>query len=172
MPFTPFHMGAALALKFAAQQRFSLIAFGLAQIAMDIEPLIGMLRGTAVLHGPTHTFLGALVIGLLVAWVSPWVCGFLLRRYNQAVRCLHLPWLTEVAVPPPAAVLSGALAGTLSHVVLDALMHRDMHPLRPFADANPLLGLISHDGVYELCVVLGVAGLAGWLMVKWLRRNA
>lgn len=55
MPFTPFHMGAGLALKAVAGRHFSVLTFGIAQVAMDIEPLVGMLRGAAVLHGPTHT---------------------------------------------------------------------------------------------------------------------
>lgn len=59
MPFTPFHMGAGLALKAVAGRHFSVLTFGIAQVAMDIEPLVGMLRGAAVLHGPTHTYLGA-----------------------------------------------------------------------------------------------------------------
>lgn len=58
MPFTPFHMGAGLALKAVAGRHFSVLTFGIAQVAMDIEPLVGMLRGAAVLHGPTHTYFG------------------------------------------------------------------------------------------------------------------
>ena len=44
MPFTPFHMGAGLALKAVAGRHFSVLTFGIAQVAMDIEPLVGMLR--------------------------------------------------------------------------------------------------------------------------------
>jgi hypothetical protein len=44
-----------MALKILAGRRFSLISFGVAQVVMDIEPLIGILRGSGVLHGPTHT---------------------------------------------------------------------------------------------------------------------
>ncbi|MGR9013877.1 MAG: DUF4184 family protein [Gammaproteobacteria bacterium] len=80
MPFTPFHMGAALIVKPAAQRHFSVIAFGVAQIAMDIEPLIGMLKNSENLHGHTHTFIGALVIGLLVALVTAYICRPILRR--------------------------------------------------------------------------------------------
>jgi hypothetical protein len=50
MPFTPFHMGAALIVKPVTQKNFSLIAFGVAQVAMDIEPLIGMLRHSEILQ--------------------------------------------------------------------------------------------------------------------------
>jgi hypothetical protein len=57
MPFTPFHMGAALIVKPGLNRNISVITFGLAQVAMDIEPGIGMLTGADVLHGPTHTLL-------------------------------------------------------------------------------------------------------------------
>lgn len=78
-------MGAELIVKPAVQRNFSLISFDLAQIAMDIEPLLGMLRKSEFLHGATHTFLGAIVIGLLVAVVSPYICRPILYRYNQEV---------------------------------------------------------------------------------------
>ena len=45
MPFTPFHMGAALIVKPVSGSRFSVLTFALAQIAMDIEPGVGMLLG-------------------------------------------------------------------------------------------------------------------------------
>ncbi|MCB1770876.1 MAG: hypothetical protein KDJ31_14465 [Candidatus Competibacteraceae bacterium] len=42
MPFTPLHRGPGLAIKALAGRRFSLLTFGIAQVAMDIEPLIGL----------------------------------------------------------------------------------------------------------------------------------
>lgn len=167
MPFTPFHMGVALLVKPAAQKHFSLITFGLAQIAMDIEPLIGMMRNSDILHGPTHSVLGAIMIGLLVALVSPSICRPILRRYNQEVMVYQLRWLCEPS-PTRLAIWSGAFWGTLSHVVLDSFMHYDMRPLAPFSDANPLLNVLSHDGVYQLCFMLGLVGCMAWLLTKWL----
>ena len=169
MPFTPFHMGAGLIVKPAAQRNFSLISFGVAQIAMDIEPLIGILRNSQILHGPTHTFLGAIVIGLLVAVISAYICRLILCRYNQEVNTYKLSWLSESAEPTRMAIGSGAFFGTLSHIVLDSFMHYDIRPFAPFSDVNPFLNLISHDGVYQLCFVLGVVGVMAWLMIKWLK---
>ena len=40
------------------------------------------------------------------------------------------------------AVLSGAVLGAGSHLLLDALMHADMAPFWPFTTANPLLGAV------------------------------
>lgn len=59
-------MGLALIAKPALSLNISVITFGIAQVVMDIEPVIGILTGAEVLHGPTHTILGALVMGFLV----------------------------------------------------------------------------------------------------------
>lgn len=171
MPFTPFHMGAALIVKSAAQKHLSLITFGIAQIMIDIEPFIGMMRQSDILHGPTHTLWGAITIGFLVALVSPTICRPILRRYNQEVTTYKLRWLSEPIEPTRVAIWSGALWGTLSHIILDSFMHDDMRPLAPFSDANPLLHVISHDGVYQLCVALGVIGCIAWLLTKWTYRD-
>ena len=172
MPFTPFHMGAAMLLKPGAGSRFSVIAFGFAQIAMDIEPGIGMLRGSDVLHGPSHTILGAVLIAVAVAVSSPWLVSRIVRRWNQEVRHHKLDWLAESEHVSRAAVVTGAFFGTLSHLVLDSLMHHDIRPLAPFSNANPLIGIVSHDGVYQLCVAMGVIGTVAWVGLKYLRRGS
>lgn len=51
MPFTPFHWGFGAAAKAVLDRRMSLTSFALAQVAMDIEPGIGLLPGSAELHG-------------------------------------------------------------------------------------------------------------------------
>jgi len=166
MPFTPFHMGAAMIVKPAARQHFSVLVFGIAQVAMDIEPLVGMIRDWDVLHGPSHTILGALAIGAMVAWLSPPLCNLILNRFNQEVSQHNMSWLQELHPISKVAAMTGALFGTLSHLVLDSLMHHDIHPFAPFSNANPLMDLVSHDGVYKLCVVLGVVGVVTWFAIK------
>lgn len=171
MPFTPFHMGAAMLVKPGAGSRFSVIAFALAQVIIDIEPGIEMARGSDVLHGPSHTIFGAILIAAAVAAISPWLASRIVRRWNQEVRHHKLDWLTESEQVGRTAVIAGAFFGTLSHLVLDSMMHHDIHPLAPFSNANPLIGLVSHDGVYQMCVVIGVIGTAAWFVLKWLRRD-
>lgn len=172
MPFTPFHMGAALIVKPAAQKHLSLITFGIAQIAMDIEPFIGMIRQSDILHGLTHTLIGAIIIGVFVAFASPSICRPLLRRYNREVASYKLDWLSEPTEPTHFAIWSGALWGTLSHIILDSFMHDDIQPFAPFSGINPLLHVIAHDDVYQLCSALGTAGCTAWLLTKWLRRHS
>ena len=96
MPFTPLHMGPALLLKAGADRRFSLFAFGCAQILMDIEPLLGLIRHAPTLHGRSHTLAWALPIGLVAALLARLLRGVILRRWNRevghyGVRRLSLP---------------------------------------------------------------------------------
>jgi membrane-bound metal-dependent hydrolase YbcI (DUF457 family) len=171
LPFTPFHMGAALIAKPWLNRNFSVITFGIAQVAMDIEPGIGMLTGADVLHGPTHTILGALIIAYVVMRIAPSVCNYLVRRWNKEVTYHRLAWLVQPETTSKTAVTVGAIFGTLSHVFLDSLIHHDIHPLLPFSKANPLTDLVSHDGVYQFCAVAGVLGAVAWVAMQWFGRH-
>lgn len=165
-------MGAALIVKPALSRRFSVITFGIAQVAMDIEPAIRMAAGTDILHGPTHTILGALVMALLVMLIAPSICNALLTKWNKEVVYYQQLWLVHPGPVSKTAVIMGACFGTLSHVVLDSLMHHDIHPLSPFSQMNPFMGLMTHDGVYQACTIAAVLGIAGWLVSQWARRTS
>lgn len=164
MPFTPFHLGPGLALKAVAGERFSLLAFGVAQVAMDLEPLVGILSGADVLHGTSHTYVAAIPIGFVAAAITPILCRPLLRAWNQFLRNYRLARLAGADTFAKPALLFGALAGTLSHVALDSLMHHDIRPLAPFSTANDLLGAVSLDTLHLACVAAGVAGLVLWAL--------
>ncbi len=140
MPFTPFHLGPAALVKAALARRFSFLVFGVSQVLIDIEPLVRILRHDDVLHGPTHSFVGAVVlapVAALIGRAAGWAIG---PRISLAV------------------ALGSALIGTTSHVVLDAVMHGDMHPFWPFSVANPLLGLVSVRDLHLFCLASAVAG--------------
>ncbi len=147
MPFTPLHLGPGLVFKAIGRRHFSFMVFGGSQVMMDIEPLIGILRGWSVLHGWTHTVLGALAIGSLA--------GLMGRPISERV----LRWL-DIGHPPFTwrASFISAYVGTFSHVALDAIMHADMDPLRPFVMGNSLLGMMSIDMLHLLCFGLGLIG--------------
>ena len=164
-------MGAALIVKPALNRRFSVITFGIAQVAMDIEPGIRMAAGTDVLHGPTHTILGALVMAFLVMLIAPSIFSALLTKWNKEVVYYQQMWLVLAGPPSKTAITMGACFGTLSHVVLDSLMHHDIHPLSPFSQTNPFMGLIAHDGVYQACTIAGVLGIVAWFVSQWARRT-
>lgn len=158
MPFTPFHMGPGVALKALAGPRFSVLIFGFAQVLIDVEPLVRILRGDVVLHGATHTYLGALVIAGVAAVLGRPLAQAGLTRWRRAAnlpRCARpdgprqLTWGTTVG---------SALVGTLSHVALDSVMHADMAPLAPVAPSNDLLGVLSLRALHLGCVAAGALG--------------
>lgn len=162
MPFTPFHMGPALALKALTGRHFSVLVFGIAQVAMDIEPLVGLIRGSRVLHGWTHTYIGALGIAAVVACVAPPICRPILSVWNHLLDELQFPWHVSESGIGTFPALSGAFIGTLSHVALDSFMHADIEPLRPWSASNGLLGSIETLDLYLYCVRAGVLGMLAW----------
>jgi hypothetical protein len=148
MPFTPFHLGPGAAFKAIGGTRFSFMIFGGSQILMDIDPLVGIIEGKPVLHGPSHTVLGALVIGFISGVIGRPATQFALCWLR--IRHARLTWTVSFV---------SAFVGTFSHVGLDAIMHRDMAPLWPFASGNALLGFVSVGWLYLLCVVAGALGM-------------
>jgi membrane-bound metal-dependent hydrolase YbcI (DUF457 family) len=68
-------------------------------------------------------------------------------------------------------VVAGAFTGTLSHVVLDSLMHGDITPLAPWSTANGLLGVISLRALHEVCILSGLLGLLVWVGVHGRQRR-
>lgn len=170
MPFTPFHMGAALLCKPFCKSSLSLITFGVAQILMDIEPGIGMLNGSNRLHGFSHTLVGAIMIAFVVILISPTICSAIFRKANRELEHYRVTWLIFPERLRYRDVVFSALFGTLSHVVLDSILHTDIRPLAPFSELNPIFGLISHDGVYEICTLSGFVGIFIWALISWRRQ--
>lgn len=160
MPFTPFHLGPGLACKALLGPRFSFMVFGGAQVLMDIEPLIGILRGWPVLHGPTHTLAGALLIGSIAGVIGRPVSAFVLDMLP--VRHTLFSWRASFA---------GAYVGTFSHVLLDAVMHADMAPWWPIVGGNALLGSVALDRLHVACVGAGVLGALG-VTIRAMRARA
>lgn len=157
-------MGPALALKGIAGNRFSVLMFGVAQVAIDVEPGIGLLRGSATLHGWTHTYLGATVIAAAVLLLGRPLCLAILKRWNRELSAHRLGWLASPESLGWPAAAAGAFIGTYSHVALDSLMHSDIRPFAPFSSVNGLLDLVSYQALHVGCVVAGLAGVSLWLL--------
>ena len=162
MPFTPFHMGPGILIKALLQGSFSLMVFGWAQIIMDIQPLVVLLTGEGHLHGFTHTFIGATLIGAASALTGKYAAEFGLRLIHQG-RHLPIGW--------PVAIVS-AFIGSYSHVLLDGVMHADLEPFAPFTTENPWLGFVSVGALHRFCVYSGLVGAGLYFAVAyWLRRS-
>jgi len=171
MPITPLHMGPGLAIKAVLGRRFSLMVFGFSQVAIDIEPLIGILRDDDILHGFTHTYLGATLIALASVVFGRPICQYLLRYWNPDPKSAFLNWWGMPSRISWSAAIAGAFIGSYSHVFLDSIMHYDMHPLAPWSKANELLHVVSVDNLYLLCVLSGVLGVVLIVAFKVLRQS-
>ncbi|PPD42165.1 MAG: hypothetical protein CTY16_14855 [Methylobacter sp.] len=168
MPFTPLHMGPGAAIKAVLGQYFSLMVFGVAQIAMDIEPLVRIIRGDSLIHGFTHTYIGATLIGIATFVVGWPFCQGTLRFWNFITKPKFLRWLHASSPISKFAAFSGAFVGTFSHVFLDSIMHVDIHPWIPLNEGNSMLHFISVGWLHLFCVGLGVAGfMALFVIFVW-----
>ena len=154
MPFTPFHFGPGLAIKGLIPNQFSFSMFALANVAMDLEPLYRMWRIEMPLHGFSHTLSGAALITVGSALLGRFAIKRTWRLYER--------WSAEAGEPFEIAWLQawmGALLGTGSHLLLDAVMHTDMHPFAPMTDANPLLMTEWMLHLHLACLVAGMFGM-------------
>ncbi len=161
MPATPFHFGPGLLVKAAAPRQFSMAAYSLAQVVIDIESGYYLLQGASPVHRQAHTFaLGGLIglmCGLIVSKVGAWIA-----RPRDVV-----PEALAAEYRLPVAALSGIFGGML-HSLLDGIMHADIRPFRPFTPANPLYELVNVQILYLVCIITGVVGAA--LLLAWERR--
>lgn len=161
MPATPFHFGPGLLVKAAAPRQFSMAAYSLAQVVIDLESGYHLLHNDYPVHRQAHTFylggLIGLVCGLVMSRVGTW-----LARPRDVV-----PEALAAEYRLPIAAWSGIFGGLL-HSVLDGIMHADMRPFRPFTDGNPLYGLVSLRILYLFCIITGLVGAA--LLLAWERR--
>jgi len=164
-------MGPGLALKAVGGRYFSLMLFGFSQVAIDIEPLVRIIRGDAVLHGFTHTYLGATLVGLMSVLIGRPVCQFLLNFWKLDPNSSFLVWLRGPRVISWTAAAVGTFLGTYSHVFLDSIMHSDMRPFAPLVDATPLLHIISVGSLHLMCVLAGVVGALVLFATFVLRRR-
>lgn len=158
MPVTPFHFGPGLLIKAVAGRHVSLMVFGFSQVAMDIEVIVRAFRNDGLLHGFSHTYLGATAIGLVSVVAGRPICQALLDRWASDPKGVLETWLRGMPrISWPAAVV-GAFVGTYSHVFLDSFMHADMEPLAPFSGANALLFMVSSGALHVGCALSGVLG--------------
>jgi hypothetical protein len=158
MPATPLHMGPGILVKALAGRYFSLLVFGFAQVMIDIEPVVRIIRGDAFLHGFTHTYLGATGIAIISALIGRPVCQMILDRWRDDPASPFMNWLRGPPRISWTAAISGALLGTYSHVVLDSIMHVDMEPFTPLSTANALHQIVSLDALHIFCLATAVLG--------------
>jgi membrane-bound metal-dependent hydrolase YbcI (DUF457 family) len=125
MPITPLHFGLALPFKIIRGEKMSVTAFCLANMSMDVEPIIKVLFDVSGdLHAHTHNFPHA------------WAIGTITLLFVMFIHDVVIPqsWRTGNARP----WIEGIFFGVTSHVLIDALVHSDVSPLYPLSNYNPL----------------------------------
>jgi hypothetical protein len=154
VPFTPFHFGPGLLLKLAAPRRVSVTAFIATQVAVDLEPLYLLMRDEYPVHRTLHTVWAAGTVGVGIG-LALWAVA------RGRVKGLSPTATAEFRGGP--AVLGG-LVGGISHALLDGLMHRDIHALRPLSEAQWVLGPRGVTALHLACLIAGAVGAAGLLV--------
>ena len=172
MPFTPFHMGPALAVKAATRRYFNVPVFAFTQVGIDSEVLIGLpFRGDLTNHAVLHTLGGGALIAIIAILLLRPVIQPGARLWNHLAGVKPDSFMyMETRVPRSAAVIS-AVIGSGSHVLLDAMSHPDMTPFAPLAWGNPFSGALTSVQVTVLCLALWAAGGGAILAFAYLRRR-
>ncbi len=158
MPFTPLHLGPALFFGMVLLRYIDLPTFLVANVIVDIEPLViltfGLHRTSSLglpLHGLLHTFLGGTFVALLLALVMIRMRGYL----EPLMRLVSLEQVSS-----PRSVYAAALSGVYMHILLDSLLYADIRPFYP-SSYNPFLGgMAAAFGVWWFCIVTGLIGVA------------
>jgi len=162
-PFTPFHLGPALALGLPLRKRMYLPTFMLANVVLDFEPLLVLIMGLRYpLHGYFHTFLAALLLEVVLGYAMLNLDGILRPLYGL----LHLD--LDINRKPVPFILAGA-SGTVLHVLLDSPLYIEMHPLYPLT-MNPMYNPALSFGAYCICAVMGIFGLVYYAYVAPIHR--
>jgi hypothetical protein len=170
MPFTPFHLGPALCLGIPLRKYIHAPTFILANVILDIEPLLVLTMGLNYpLHGYLHTFIAAVVVGVVFGLGM----FFLERIMHPLYKTLLLE--PEAKFKKTNFIIAGVL-GTMLHVLFDSPLYFDIKPFYPLT-VNPLYGSVSSLEIYLLSFWLGVLGVVFYLLLlifksyKRLRKN-
>lgn len=167
MPITPFHFGPGILIKSFRTRTFSWSMFVLANVAIDVEPVLWFLFTGDPVHDVLHTYLGAFFLALACAyWGKHW-CESFLRWWNSSLSERQFEWMgVDEHISQKSAYVS-AITSTVSHVFLDSFMHVDVRPYWPFTSANTFQGLLPIEFLHILCIGTGLWGLLLLMTVKW-----
>lgn len=158
MPFTPFHFGPGAAIALPLNRHIDLFAFLLANVVVDVEPLIVMTFSLSYpLHGYVHTFAGAtlacLISGCILfffkGFISEFMRTFVIKDYDAAKKRM---------------ILSSVLGGWF-HILLDSMIYTDIRPFYPFS-LNPFFGIMSSETLYRLCALAFIPAAAFYLAIR------
>jgi hypothetical protein len=156
MPFTPFHLGPALAFGLPLRRYIHVPTFIVGNVILDVEGLLVIFLGLNYpLHGYLHTFLLAAAVGLLI--------GFVMFKLEPPMQPFYRKIQLETNQPLKLkSFISAGILGAILHVVFDAFLYSEMMPFFPLT-INPLLNFISLPEMYLLCFCIGIFGIVYYL---------
>jgi hypothetical protein len=162
MPFTPFHLGPALCFGIPLRNYIHAPTFILANVVLDFEPLLVLVFGLNYpLHGYLHTFLAAIVIGFALG-----LAMFLLEgRMHPLYKTLQLE--PETTLQRSRFTIAG-VAGAMLHVLFDSPLYSDIQPFFPL-NPNPMYGSISSSGIFLVTFIMGILGIAFYILILLLK---
>ncbi len=157
MPFTPFHFGLSACLALPLNRYIDLPVFVLANVAIDIEPLVVMLFDFSYpLHGYAHTLLGATIIGI----ASGVIANYAKNPLTFVIKTmLRLPYSNSLK----KYVFSGVL-GTWLHILLDSTLYTDIKPFYPFS-GNSLFGIVQSSTMYKYCAIAFIPAIVLYFLL-------
>jgi hypothetical protein len=144
MPLTPYHVGPALLIALLLYPLLDIPAFLVASLALDFEPLMGLLNLLPwSMHGRFHSLTLSIPVGLAVAGLF-----ILLRRYGKKI------WLPAAFAQEPSVKMTivSSVAGVWGHVLLDAFVHGDINLFWPI-QWNPLYQAVGYSSVIIFCII-------------------
>lgn len=157
MPFTPFHLGPALAIGFPLRELIHAPTFTVANVILDIEPFLVLLLGLGYpLHGFTHTFFLAFLVGLGLGYMSYLFEGFLSPLY----RVILLESSKKLKM---RSFLIAGFLGAMLHVLFDSPLYDDIHPFYPLT-INPLYDPSLTLYTYLACVWMGIFAIIYYIL--------
>lgn len=152
MPFPPFHFGPSACLVLPLNRYLDLPVFLLANVVVDIEPLLVMVLGLSYpLHGYAHTLIGAALIGPVWAGIA--------YRFRSPLKDGMTKVLRPSYAPSRTRTLVAGVLGAWFHVALDAPLYHDIRPIWPMS-SNPVLGAAESDALYAACAYSFIPALA------------
>jgi len=157
MPFTVFHLGPALALGLLLRRYIHVPTFILANVLIDIEPLLVLVLDLNYsLHGYLHTLLFASMFGAVLGYTM-----YLLEKvFRPLYRALHL--VPENPIKIKSFIVAG-VSGSVLHVLLDSPLYHDIKPFYPIHNCNPLLNPNLTTIIYSICIFTGLIGVAYYI---------
>jgi len=140
------------------------MVFGWAQVVMDIQPLVVLITGEGQLHGFSHTYIGATLLGVFSAVSGKYLSeiGLTLIGISKIENPIKISWFV--------AFLS-AFIGTYSHIILDAIMHSDMQPYYPVSMENSFITIITIKELHLLCLYSAGVGTVLFFVIQILVRK-